>query len=291
MLTIEANNSHCALPIAVGAMLAGGKEGSDGRVTYPEPVTVLYRYPQHKCLFWDRADDVNPFRQFFRGLWTLAGKRDGRWFGLEEFNLGDRWLEDDQLHYVIRDIKDSPEGSNALVTLPIAGKNGPDNMLVHFQGNPDKTLDMMVVNRADDLLHNDYVTFCMLLEYVVTMTGLKVGRYWHTSYRWSCSVADLEHLSLLAGHVNDDDPCMDHKGQPLITRPDIWLSDLDMFTDEETRAIGYRDPFFRGVAVPLLSAWTMYQEGQIDLAMVDLTTCVSKDWKKACCGWLSRKIG
>lgn len=285
MLTIEANNAHCALPIAVGAMLAGGKEGSDGRVTYPEPVTLLYRYPQHRCLFWERADDVNPFRQFFRGLWTLAGKGDQRWFKPRELLLGECWIEDDQLHRVIKNIQNSPEGSHVLNTPHFEGVNGPDNMMVHFQGNPDKTLDMMVVNRADDLLHNDYVTFCMLLEYVATMTGLNVGKYWHTSYRWSCAGADLEHLSLLTGHVGDDDPYDTlTKNQPLTN-----LSELDMFTDEGTRAMGYRDPFFRSIAVPLLSAWNLYQEGDIDGALSTLKVCMAQDWYRSCRGWLTRK--
>jgi hypothetical protein len=60
-------------------------------------------------------------------------------------------------------------------------------------------------------------------------------------------------------------------------------------------AIGYRDPFFRRVAVPMLRAYKAFQgktdpnrfKKAIDIISGGMALC---DWKIACTEWLCRRL-
>ena len=51
--------------------------------------------------------------------------------------------------------------------------------------------------------------------------------------------------------------------------PDVWLQDLGMFMTEGDQAMGYRDPFFRRVAIPLLQAIRALREDPGGVAGLD----------------------
>ena len=240
---------------------------------------------------------------------------------------GKRWRNHfsnstDQLNTVIENLKKNPDDRRQVVSMWDAevdlnkqGKDLPCNLQVIFQITADSKLDMMVTNRSNDLVWGCYganaVHFSYLQEYVASCVGVEVGVYrqvsanlhayeetltkvvpildkYQTSYDLLlsdpyCSIADV-----VRGPTKDV-----VSPYPLInTHKANWDDELLMFMDDP-KAVGFKDPFFRKLAVPLYETHRIYKETQgPDRYLKAIESCkdiVDCDWALACRQWLERR--
>ena len=74
---------------------------------------------------------------------------------------------------------------------------------------------------------------------------------------------------------------------PLISTPlASWLSDLDTFLRVGSRAIGYKDPFFRNTAVPLHRSMVLLDQGAPQEALVMAATVAHDNWRYLAERWV-----
>jgi hypothetical protein len=74
---------------------------------------------------------------------------------------------------------------------------------------------------------------------------------------------------------------------PLISTPlGSWLSDLDTFLRVGSRAIGYKDRFFRGTAVPLHRTAALLEQGKAHEAQVMASTVAHDNWRYLAERWV-----
>jgi len=236
---------------------------------------------------------------------------------------GHRWrrhFADDQLPKIIDALRADPDCRRQVLTmwdprtdLGRKGKDLPCNLQCVFQIAVDGRLDMMVTNRSNDLVWGAYganaVHFSMLHEYIARSIGVEVGVYRQVSANLHAYVNVLEGVQELADAVPDfyqagalgpkswasGDPytASQVKPFPLWTGDAAaeWNAELDMFM-EEPNALGFRQPFFRRVAVPMyraFSAWKAGGPGRYAAAREALGECRASDWSLAANEWLTRR--
>ena len=183
------------------------------------------------------------------------------------------------------------------------GKDFPCNLSAHFQIRPGG-LDMTVFNRSNDVVWGAYganaVHFSMLQEYVASMTGVGVGKYYQVSdnfhvytdlmdkkCRWDLASRTVDQVSYYSSNPYEDPAIFPY---PMIDQPDDWDIDLCAFIRLGEKCLGYRNKFFRRVAVPMLRSWEAYKDGDKALALEQLENCFATDWRLACQQWISRRL-
>ena len=90
-----------------------------------------------------------------------------------------------------------------------------------------------------------------------------------------------------------DEQGMDKGHYPLVNVDmQTWHQDLVMFMDEGP-IIGFREPFFRKVAVPVLQSYAAFKDlGNPDrfaIALEIIQQCQDIPWGNACYEWLKRR--
>jgi hypothetical protein len=91
-----------------------------------------------------------------------------------------------------------------------------------------------------------------------------------------------EVAGILSGPPVPTVPC-----PPLISTPlGSWLSDLDTFLRVGSRAIGYKDPFFRNTAVPLHRSMVLLDQGAPQEALVMAATVAHDNWRYLAERWV-----
>lgn len=207
------------------------RESRNGPVImFPEPVTVVFKKPRERVLFWSERD-TNPFFNLFEALWMLSSRRDvrfveqfvkrmrkfsdnGKWFHAA---YGYRWrkhFRKDQLHQIISSLyNDKNTRRNVLgiwdprADLGREGVDIPCNLSATFQINNENELDMVVHNRSNDLIFGNQganaVHFSILQEFIAASIGVQIGKYWQVSSNLHCYIRDFEKYKELAIHVAD----------------------------------------------------------------------------------------
>lgn len=139
-------------------------------------------------------------------------------------------------------------------------------------------LEMRVLSEPHDFLASGFARFSMLQEFLARALGVDIGVLQHT---------------IIAGHRYDkvSSEVTPYEGVytriPLIrTEQKIWLQDLRMLLDEGGKAMGYRDPFFRRVAVPMWLARREYQAGNLSAALDAGGHIMADDWRMAVMHWI-----
>ena len=297
----------------------------------PEPVSTVYEKPDERVLFWPERD-ANPFFHFFECLWMLAGRDDVAWLSQFNSNIasfsddgirfngayGDRWRSHfgfDQLALITDRLREDPTDRRQVLTMwdprkDLANqdtKDLPCNDLIFFSRHRDGSLDMTVMCRSNDIIWGCYganaVHFSFLQEYMAARIGCPLGRYTQMSNNWHGYTATLEPLLELRNCAREPQPNCDYynpyyaeeiQSYPIMrTSYDTWDSDLQMFVDEGTAAIGFTDPFWRRVAMPLLNAWHTWKScaapEKYGDALAELEKCEADDWRLACEQWISRR--
>lgn len=309
------------------------RDTRNGKVLYmPEPVTTMYEKPTERVLFWPERD-ANPFFHFYEALWMLGGRQDVvsltrfvarmtnfsdngttfhgaygyRWrvfFGLDQpMIIGKALLTDPNNRRQVLQMWNAP----ADLVDQTNKRDVPCNLEAIFQINHEHELDMMVTNRSNDIVWGTYganaVHFSMLQEFVAAVAGVPVGRYWHVSFNWHGYLDTISPVMCLADRafqphrvVQWASPYERGNVEPypiMNTDPETWLGDLDMFLDEEGRAMGYRDRFFRRVALPIVQTHDAFKQAEAPQRYKDALAAAkgirATDWQLAIVEWIQRR--
>lgn len=332
MYVINAANVGAALPMGIELLINHGelRDSRNGKVLVADgPVTTVYKSPRERVLFWEDRD-ANPFFHLFESLWMLAGRNDVAYPAqfvkrMETFSddgvvfhgaYGYRWrnhFNKDQLPIIAEALKNDPNDRrnvlqlwDANADLGTASKDLPCNTQAYFTINAKNELDMTVCNRSNDVIWGAYganaVHFSMLQEYMAARIGVSVGRYWQISNNFHGYLDTFDPLRHLANYASDPFKTLrtdiyeenNLVPFPLITVPiEQWERELNMFLDEPD-AVGFIDPFFRRVALPMLQAHNIFRqrgnENRFQEAISHLRiNCAADDWGIAAAQWLERR--
>lgn len=300
---------------------------------FPEPVTTVYEKPAERVVFWAERDanpffhlmealwmlggrnDVGYVAQYVSRMREFSD--DGKTF---HGAYGFRWREHfgvDQLTSIIAALKANPDDRrqvlsmwDASVDLGRVGKDFPCNLQAIFQVAHDGRLDMTVTNRSNDMIWGAYganaVHFSYLHEYVARAIEREQGVYRQVSanfHTYQAVYGQIKGLSKFAAnpnvpkdaHWHDLDPYIGGVADPypLMQLPvEEWDKELEMFLSEPL-SIGFRDPFFRRVAVPMYKAHAAYKktddENRFFRARNELSQVAALDWYQAAMEWIGRR--
>lgn len=330
MDVISVRNVEEALLLGLNVVYQNGKrrDSRNGPVfTMPMPLTTVYANPRERVMFLPERD-ANPFFHLMESLWMMAGRNDVAW--LSQFNsnianysddgvtfhgaYGHRWRvmdvgdnqDLDQLETIANLLKQNKDDRRVVLQmwdgrrdLGMEGKDFPCNLMVNFRVNPEGALDMTVFNRSNDMVWGAYganaVHFSFLQEVMASWIGVPVGRYWQISTNFHAYLDTFEKVKPLmdkspgftAYELGEVTP------YPIVnTDIDTWMSDLQMFMDEGP-VMGFRDPFFKKVAVPAYQSWKAWKNKEdpdrLEKAISLARQIMATDWQKACVEWLERR--
>lgn len=321
MQIISARNVSEALILGLQAVNEEGllRDSRNGPVkVFEYPVTTVYEKPDERVVFYpDR--DANPYFHFMEGLWMIAGRNDVEW--ISRFNAsianysddgvtfhgayGYRWRKHfgfDQIDIIAEQLRTNPDDRRIVlqmwdpkVDLARGGKDFPCNTAIKFR-IVDGRLDMTVENRSNDMIWGAYganaVHFSMLQEYMAAKIGVSLGHYWQVSTNFHSYMDTLKkHSALLLEKPSS--PYHTGEVEPFrMVNVNIldWESQLEVFMQEGDRAMGYTDPFFKRVAVPLLQSHRAFKQKDFAKAIALAEGCMAKDWSRATVEWLGRRI-
>lgn len=249
------------------------------------PCMVQYHGHQNCHTVLHPTED-NPFLNFFEALWEFGGRNDVAY--LAEFDerivqrskdgmtvpnaIGFRWrnalaLEDGTpVNLMVEAGKTVMAFPDKNTLLPCyhwddaqASHLPPGILFVQFTGIRG-VLDMQAYcNSAGPYaLRKPFMT--MLHEFVSEVSGIPTGVLTQTFT--SLRVPEGEQWP----DENSKYPELANY-KMINTDVETWLKDLRMFLDVGETAIGYRDRFFRKVALPMLRVHRMWKEGRVDEAV------------------------
>ena len=321
MQIISARNVSEALILGLRAVNEEGllRDSRNGPVkVFEYPVTTVYEKPDERVVFYpDR--DANPYFHFMEGLWMIAGRNDVEW--ISRFNAsianysddgvtfhgayGYRWRKHfgfDQIDIIAEQLRANPDDRRIVlqmwdpkVDLARGGKDFPCNTAIKFR-IVDGRLDMTVENRSNDMIWGAYganaVHFSMLQEYMAAKIGVSLGHYWQVSTNFHSYMDTLKKHSVLLLE-KPSSPYHTGEVEPFrMVNVNIldWESQLEVFIQEGDRALGYTDPFFKRVAVPLLQSHRAFKQKDFAKAITLAEGCMAKDWSRATVEWLGRRI-
>jgi len=252
------------------------------------------------------AEIVNNMRNYSDDGVTFHGAYGYRWrhhFGF------------DQLPVIIVALKKNPDCRrqvlsmwDAPVDLGRKGKDLPCNLQAIFQIAPDGRLDMTVTNRSNDMVWGAYganaVHFSYLHEFMARSIGVPQGIYRQVSANFHTYREQLGKVAGLADKAYNGnkpremwahDPYQNGTVQPypLMAIPsEEWLEELSMFFSDPY-AVGFRDPFFRRVAIPMYKALRAFKNvgdpHRYDYALEQLEEVKATDWKLAAVEWIHHR--
>lgn len=331
MKVINARNVSDALILGLQSIAEHGKrrDSRNGPVrVFDTPVATCYENPRERVILHPERD-CNPFFHFMEALWMLGGRNDVEFISRYSSNIanfsddgvtfhgayGHRWRNHfgneagviDQLITIIHALHKNPDDRRIVLQmwdpmedLGMEGKDFPCNVTATFRIH-NGNLDMTVFNRSNDMIWGAYganaVHFSMLQEVVAAFIGCGVGRYWQISTNLHAydSTYDRHGEALIKKSAGFSEYELGEiSPYPMIsTTMDRWFSELDMFLVEGHSAIGYVDPFFKKVAVPMSAAWEAWKNRQnpmyYEITMEHLSGIVATDWRRACEEWIDRR--
>lgn len=300
---------------------------------HPAPVCTMYARPQERVLFWPLRD-ANPFFHLFEALWMLAGRNDVEYVGRFAKNMhsysddgvtlhgayGARWRRlrgIDQLDLIAERLTLNENDRRQVVQMFDAefdlleqkgARDIPCNLTITFQVSVEGQLDMTVFNRSNDIVWGCYganaVHFSVLQEYMAKKINKPIGRYWQISVNWHAYEATIMPLLSLQDEVRNPYtgnilPASPYEAGlvepfPLVKTPARFDQEVKMFLDVGADALGYKEPFLRRVALPMLRAWEAwkYEEGteRFTKALGELEPMPEdNDWKLAARDWITRR--
>lgn len=319
MITLVVGGVNDALPLGVQLLTKHGilTDSRNGEVlTLPDPVTTVYERPTERVLF-SQSRDANPFFHLLESLWMLSGRNDVAWISeilpsFAQFSddgktfhgaYGFRWQRHfhfDQVEVIVRTLRENPYDRRCVLTmwdpnkdLCREGKDFPCNTHIYFSRfNERRALDMTVCCRSNDIIWGAYganaVHMSILQEYMAAAIGCPMGTYRQISnnyHAYTKTLVDIE------DYINPYD-MREVKPYPLVRDPERFLQELDLFM-VNSQVIGFTEPFFRRVAVPVLEAHMTYRNkdnpNRYSEARLILETCQASDWKRACVEWINRR--
>lgn len=327
MIALRTRNSTTALVTCLDMLKRMGirQESRNGAVTvFPEAFVTTYEKPRERVMTLP-GRDCNPYFHFMEALWMLNGQNDVA--TVEHYNsnmanysddgeifhgaYGHRWRGTfgiDQMLTIINLLKDNPfdrrtvmQMWDANLDLAQEGKDFPCNLTVAFRVDQGR-LDMSVFNRSNDIVFGAYgansVHFSMLQEFMAAAIGVPVGVYEQISNNLHLYDSVLNKVEGLTMGDRDNHIYEDHGEEaihPMVSIDhEAWLAELAMFM-ENPYAAGFRERFFRKVAIPMHRSWEAWKnqdnkrEQRIQEAMFHAEDIGALDWRIACMEWLDRR--
>lgn len=325
MKVIHADHIGDAFRKGVNYLLAHG-ERDDSRngavIRAPYPVTTIYKNPRRRVLV-NPVRRANPFFHLVESMWMLAGRNDVAFVArynkrMKEFSddgvtfwgaYGHRWrtfFGYDQLMYVVDELRRNPRSRRCVVSMwsgggmqpdlvraRQGGKDVPCNTHIYFLRRPhSNVLDMTVCNRSNDAIWGCYganaVHFSILHEFVATLSGMEMGRYYQVSNDLHV-YTDVYNEEKLAEMANTQNVFYPTNVLPLFQPLDelsAWTDDLFRFMDGEI-ITDFRTRWFNELVKPMAWAWRCYKRGDLDEAKATVSDIPPDDWRVAAASWLN----
>lgn len=325
---VRARSVHEALPIGLYLLDTFGERESSryGDVLVcPMPVTTEYQQPWERCLLWP-SRNANPFLHFYEGLYMLAGREKVAPLSaivekMQEFSddgltlrgaYGTRWryaFGFDQLETIIDNLKTNPQCRRQYLTMwdPIKDlrdgegkKDLPCNVGVAFRIVRDR-LQVTVFNRSNDAIWGTYgsdaVHFSMLQEYVATRVGVQIGSYWQISNNFHAYLATLPSVAEIprcaTGPVVHPYESLPRPAPMISADPRGWDIELRHFIEVppgKNYGLGWAQPFFRRVAIPIMDTCWLAKAKNYSAALSRARRIESADWRLEITTWIQRRI-
>lgn len=319
------------------------------------PVTTVYERPTERVLFSPQRD-ANPFFHLIEALWMLDGRNDIQTLvhynrRMMEFSedgvtqqggYGARWRNTwgfDQIKYIINLLKTHPDTRRAVIQMydpnidqdpEQKSKDVPCNLTItpwiRRIGDPLSTkaeivvLDMTVFCRSNDIIWGaagaNIVHFSILQEYLASMIGVTVGRFYQVSNNFHAYTDIMEKQKLFYLEETEEqnyDRLV--RPFPLITDEKTFDSELHWFMEQHylmledfgrnpdtpqgllTGLDDWKNQFFPRVVIPMVNAFLVFRSMEKGPERYKATRrCLSKhggwgtiDWLEAADRWLRRR--
>ena len=241
------------------------------------------------------------------------GRRWTRWFVPQD--VPDTSARIDQLRTIAHALRENPDCRRQVLQmwdaphdLGRAGKDVPCNTHVYFTRDIAGNLDMTVCCRSNDMVWGAYganaVHFSYLQEYMAALINCPVGKYTQFSNNFHGYLKTMEPLGQLIAKTRTyktatmaPNPYSEARVYPVPlvgSYTEQWRQELHMFMDQGHTALGYKTPFFRRVALPMLRAFEAWKDRdagdqRFDVALDELRSCIATDWRLAAEEWLLRR--
>lgn len=290
------------------------RNGTVMRLT--EPIMVTYTNPTERVLFNPKRD-ANPYFHLMECLWMLTGRNDVKWISqfnkrMREFSdnehsfhgaYGHRWRVHfgfDQLMDIINLLKHEPDTRRAVIAMwdPASDLDAdsvdlPCNTHIYFDIVHGR-LNMTVCNRSNDVIWGMFgantVHMSFLQEIVAAMIGVPIGIYRQFSnnaHLYTKIGQGMELYNKLPAYVDNVYAKEAITPYPVVTHPEHWFNDLDIFMHEQD-FLDIKNPFFHDVAIPMWDSWFARKEGTGD-GRKELMDVEATDWRLACLQWIERR--
>jgi thymidylate synthase len=167
----------------------------------------------------------------------------------------------------------------------------PCNTHIYFRVR-DGVLDMTVCNRSNDLLWGlagaNAVHMSFLQEYMATMIGIPVGTYFQMSnnYHLYTDILSRKKAEVIIEECKTENRVF-KEYVPLVTNPDIFDAELDIFMSSPALLYNYENTFLRNVALPMYAAWDAKRYNLEDAKSI-AAQIADDAWRIACVEWLER---
>lgn len=328
MYVIDACDVTDALYQGLTLLQRGGhtRDSRNGQVVQMDcPVTTLYRQPRLRVLTWP-ARDANPFFHLYESLWMLGGRNDVAplaWHVArmadysddgERFHgaYGARWRGHfgvDQLASIIASLRRDPNCRRQVLQvwdsgcdLGVGGRDLPCNTEAYVWRNRHGLLDMTVLCRSNDIIWGAYganaVQWTILQEYIAAGLGCQVGQHWRLSNNFH---AYLEPYNRLMSCTREPSPYALSAVRPaqLVSNFVRWNDELVLYLEWADEVMGgpnrrqpdrlFREPFFDGVAGPMMMAYAARKRGDFAQASHWCSRIMASDWRLAASEWIQRR--
>jgi thymidylate synthase len=265
---------------------------------------------------------VSTFDNFSDDGVTLNGAYGYRWRHAILNNNSPFEEERDQLEILIEHLKSNPNSRRAVLQMwnveddllkVDSSKDVCCNLSVVFSirkesqsegdiaenGEDPGSLDMTVFNRSNDLIWGclgaNYVHFTFLQEYMASKLGVNVGRYHQVTTNLHVYTERFQPEKWLSNDSLFNMPNLHAKNKqavPLISEPAYFDSELHDFVNTRLKdwrpehLSGYKNLFFRDVAIPMLLTLQGHKEKNIAVAKHWARLIKDDMWRTAVQDWL-----
>ena len=323
-IVISGRNVNDLFPQAIDLLYRDGERNPSraGEVlSLPHPVVSVTTKPKERVLF-DPVRDANPFFHLFESLWMLDGRADAAFLNHFVKDFGDRFAEDngeiwgaygarwrnwwgyDQLQMVIDRLKKDPNDRRIVIQMWDANvdlqgleerpkKDVPCNTQCYVR-IVNGALDLSVTVRSNDVVWGAYganaVHFTILQEYLASMIGVTVGKFYQFSNNWhgyTNVTSKFEGMSTteysnpyVVGAV---------KPQPMITVPEHWDSELHQFLKSPDEFNPIHNMWLFTTTKLAWNAYNLYRDKKYDEAIHVAEGVKASDWSLAMVEWIVRR--
>lgn len=307
---------HRMCPVMVAKAVA--EETRNGKAyRFPTPVMIEVREPWCRVLE-DPKRDCNHVFHLMESIWMLAGRNDVAF--LDQFNsnmknfsdngnqfnaaYGHRWRNhfgQDQLLKAIERLRTNPTDRRVVINMwdpsddmfNMTTKDVPCNLTMIPQVSPDGKLDLLTVNRSNDLVWGlcgaNAVHLSMVHEFMTMALGLPMGTWRHLStnlhyYDWHADLVKDTHVQ--PNYVWQTFP----RRQMLLdgTDAETFLRECGEICDGKQE--GFSSPFLEDTVEPVWASWREWKTGDKREA-IEIASCIeSDDWRIGIVHWYKRHI-